>query len=254
MSAALLFEQKLKALESLSACDVSDALLKLQKTPAGSQLRAGQLADISERKFYLPKARYPVSPFIGRQGGKSKIIAPAVTFQFVPKTGPTPEAADPETNGFPPGKHWVDWNQPGTIAVLNQPAGQYCAVLGGIMAARMSFLGVKAVVVNGRVRDLAELSATGLHVWSKATSTVGTGAEAKAGLRNVPIDFNGVTVNTGDIVFCDPLEGVVVIPQDLLDDVLELSPKLIAQDDKVKADVEKGLSVFEAMKKHRNIV
>lgn len=34
------------------------------------------------------------------------------------------------------------------------------------------------------------------QVWSKATSTVGTGAEAKAGLRNVPIDFNGVTVNT----------------------------------------------------------
>ena len=108
--------------------------------------------------------RDPVSPFIGRQVGKSKIIAPAVTFQFVSKADAAPEVADPETNGFPPGKHWVDWNQPGTIAVLNQPAGQYCAVLGGIMAARMSFLGVKAVVVNGRVRDLAELSASGLHV------------------------------------------------------------------------------------------
>lgn len=54
-------------------------------------------------------------------------------------------------------------------------------------------------------------------------------------------------------MFCDPLEGVVVIPQELLDDVLELCPKLIAQDDKVKAEVEKGMSVFEAMKKHRNI-
>lgn len=32
------------------------------------------------------------------------------------------------------------------------------------MAARMSYIGVKAVVVNGRVRDLAELSASGLHV------------------------------------------------------------------------------------------
>lgn len=161
-----------------------------------------------------------MSPFIGRQANKSKIIAPAVTFKFIPKGDAAPTVSDPEKNGFPPGKHWVDWNQPGTIAVLDQPAEQYCAVLGGIMAARMSYIGVKAVVVNGRVRDLAELSASGLHVsalqricfqlppssltkhfqrtqvWSKATSTVGTGAEAKAGLRNVPIDFNGVTVDT----------------------------------------------------------
>jgi regulator of RNase E activity RraA len=46
----------------------------------------------------------------------------------------------------------------------------------------------------------------------------------------------------------------VVIPKGLLDDVLELSPKLMAQDDKVKADVEKGMSVFEAMKKHRTVL
>lgn len=45
---------------------------------------------------------------------------------------------------------------------------------------------------------------------------------------------------------------MVAIPKNLLDDVLELCPKLMVQDDKVKADVEKGMSVFEAMKKHRN--
>ncbi|EED24376.1 DlpA domain protein [Talaromyces stipitatus ATCC 10500] len=243
MSSAASLEQKLKALEDFSACDISDALVKLQKVPVGSRVRAGQLVDIT-----------PTSPFIGRQANKPKIVAPAVTFKFIPKGDLAPKVSDPESNGFPPGKHWVDWNQPGTIAVLDQPPEQYCAVLGGIMAARMSYIGVKAVVVNGRVRDLAELSASGLHVWSKATSTVGTGAEAKAGLRNVPVDINGVTVDTGDIVFCDPLEGVVVIPKDLLDDVLDLCPKLIAQDNKVKADVEKGMSVYEAMQKHRTVL
>lgn len=106
----------------------------------------------------------PVSPFIGRQSNRQKIIAPAVTFKFISKGETAPAVANPETNGFPPGKHWVDWNQPGTIAVLDQPAGQYCAVLGGIMAARMSYIGVKAVVVNGRVRDLAELGGSGLYV------------------------------------------------------------------------------------------
>lgn len=55
----------------------------------------------------------------------------------------------------------------------------------------------------------------------------------------------------GDIIFCDPLEGVVVIPRDLLDQVLETMPKLIAVDDKVKEAVEQGSSVQDAFKKFR---
>ena len=56
----------------------------------------------------------------------------------------------------------------------------------------------------------------------------------------------------GDIIFCDPLEGVVVIPHDLLDDTLLLIPKLIAADDKVKEAVKGGMSVAEAFKTFRN--
>jgi regulator of RNase E activity RraA len=59
------------------------------------------------------------------------------------------------------------------------------------------------------------------------------------------------TTIQGDIIFCDPLEGVVVIPQSLLEDCLQLMPKLVQADDFVKADVDRGMSVSEAFKKHR---
>lgn len=52
-------------------------------------------------------------------------------------------------------------------------------------------------------------------------------------------------------MFCDSLEGVVVIPKDLLDDLLELMPKLVEADEKVKAEVEKGMPVFEAFQRYR---
>jgi len=55
----------------------------------------------------------------------------------------------------------------------------------------------------------------------------------------------------GDIVFADPVEGVVVIPQDKMDAVLELLPRLTAADDKVKEDVERGSLVKDAFEKHR---
>jgi hypothetical protein len=56
----------------------------------------------------------------------------------------------------------------------------------------------------------------------------------------------------GDIVFCEPLEGIVVIPLQLLDAVLDLMPRLVAADDKVKEDVLHGSTVFDAFKKHRS--
>lgn len=62
------------------------------------------------------------------------------------------------------------------------------------MAVRMKVLGVKAALVNGRVRDLEEVRGVDLPVWALGKSTVGTAAEAKPGLRNIPVDVGGVVV------------------------------------------------------------
>jgi len=70
--------------------------------------------------------------------------------------------------------------------------------------------------------------------------------------RNVPVNIKDVSVSPGDIIFCDPLEGVVVIPRALIDQVIDLMPKLVEADDKVKEDVEAGSTVQAAFKKHRN--
>jgi regulator of RNase E activity RraA len=55
--------------------------------------------------------------------------------------------------------------------VLSQPPGQSCAVVGGIMAIRMAKIGVKAVVVDGRVRDLGALAGCGVPVCNTLCST-----------------------------------------------------------------------------------
>lgn len=70
--------------------------------------------------------------------------------------------------------------------------------------------------------------------------------------RNVQISVNDVSISPGDMVFCDPLEGVVVIPKQLVDQVIDLMPKLVAADEKVKNDVEKGSTVAAAFKEHRS--
>ena len=135
---------QLQVLRNYTACDISDALLKL-KVP-----NCGFLPDLN---LYTPP---PAS--LSRQ----ILVAPASTVLFAPKTG-IDLSGYPESN-IPAGKHYVDLTEPETIVVISQPKGQICAVLGGIMALRMKVLNAKGVVVHGRVRDIEELASTGLSV------------------------------------------------------------------------------------------
>lgn len=141
---AMATKDQLQELRNYTACDISDALLKL-KVP-----NCGFLSDLN---LYTPP-----SASLSRQ----VLIAPASTVLFAPKTG-TDLSGYPEPN-IPSGKHYVDLTVPETIVVISQPKGQICAVLGGIMALRMKVLNAQGVVVHGRVRDVEELASTGLPV------------------------------------------------------------------------------------------
>jgi regulator of RNase E activity RraA len=137
-------KDQLQALRNYTACDISDALLKL-KVP-----NCGFIPDLN---LYTPPAAS-----LSRQ----VLIAPASTVLFAPKSS-TDLSSYPEAN-VPTGKHYVDLTEPESIVVISQPKGQICAVLGGIMALRMKVLHAKGVVVHGRVRDIEELATTGLPV------------------------------------------------------------------------------------------
>jgi regulator of RNase E activity RraA len=75
--------------------------------------------------------------------------------------------------------------------------------------------------------------------------------EAKPHAVQVPLDIGGTIVEPGDLVFSDPENGVVIIPQGKLTNVIELLPGLVEADDRVKEDVSRGVTVKEAFAKHR---
>ncbi|TKA34193.1 hypothetical protein B0A50_00173 [Salinomyces thailandicus] len=252
---------------------ISDALLKL-KIP-----QAGYLADIT------PLAVLPTNPNPNPNPNPNAssppttatrhIVAPISTILFASKTSPPPTNNYPSSN-IPSNKHWTDLPAPGTIAVLQQPSGQVCAVCGDILATRLKVRGVRGLVAEGRVRDLIamrELCSPGgggggggggegegevgegeaeFTVWSQGTSTVGTGLEAKAWAVDVPLMVGGVEVQAGDVLCADEGEqGCVVIPQGKLEEVMGMLAGLKAADDRCVADVKKGVDVNEAFRRHR---
>lgn len=134
--------------------------------------------------------------------------------------------------------------------------GQICAVLGDIMATRLKVRGVKGVVADGRVRDLSALKGLckdgDFAVWSRSTSTVGTGLEAKPWAVDVPIRIGDVEIKPGDILCADEGDrGCVVIPQDKLSDLMALMPALKQADERCVEDVKAGVDVTEVFRRHR---
>ncbi|KAB8299854.1 hypothetical protein EYC80_000100 [Monilinia laxa] len=226
-----LIEEQIRALQNqYTACDIADALLKL-KVPG-----AGFLSDIN--------------PAFTSAAFNEITIAPVSTVAFAPKNGSDDLPGNTVAN-IPTDKHWVDLTIPDSIVVITQPKGQSNAVLGGIMALRAQIIGAKGIVVSGRVRDLDELEATGIPIWSRGTSVVGAGAESKPHSVQAPLIIDGTAVHPGDLAFCDPKNGVVIIPRAKVADVISILPSLVAADDRVKEEVKKGMSVQEAFKKHR---
>ncbi|KAJ4210558.1 hypothetical protein NW767_000832 [Fusarium falciforme] len=220
--------ENIAKLQQYTACDISDALLKL-KVPG-----AGFIADLD---LYSHPESKPASV----------TIAPVSTVLFARKGEDLPEPKN-----IPSGVHWADLTQPGTIVVLKQPEGQKNAVCGGIMAVRMKVCQAKGIIVAGRARDIEELKSTSLPIWARGLSTVGAGTGSVPWATQVPLDIDGTLVSPGDLAFSDPINGVVVIPQDKVSAVVELLPRLTSADDKVKEDVLRGVTVYEAFKLHRS--
>jgi regulator of RNase E activity RraA len=150
---------------------------------------------------------------------------------------------------------------PGSIAILQQPSGQVCAVCGDILATRLKIRGVHGLVADGRVRDIIamrDLSSSdnfgsqAFTAWSRGTSTVGTGLEAKAWAADVPLRIGGLEVKAGDLLCADEGErGLVVIPQEKVEELMSILPGLKEADERCVADVQAGVEVSETFRRHR---
>ncbi|KAJ9614356.1 hypothetical protein H2200_002492 [Cladophialophora chaetospira] len=224
--------------KTYTACDVSDALLKLKVPAAGAVVNIAPIrrADVSRRR----------------------IVAPVSTVLYVPKSyeGSSSLPDDlPHESNIPKDNHWTELSPPGTVVVIQQPQGQMCALIGDIIATGLKDRGVLGVVAAGRIRDVASCAAIckdgEFQMWSEGFSAAAPSLEIKPWMVDVPLQLGAVSVQPGDIVCADEGDmAIVVIPREQLEQTLALLPILKRASDAVTKEVENGMSLFEATKKH----
>jgi 4-hydroxy-4-methyl-2-oxoglutarate aldolase len=109
---------------------------------------------------------------------------------------------------------------PGDIVVIDVRGFEDVSVLGGMASQAALAAGVAACVVDGAIRDLGEIRALGLPVWSRSV-TPSTGKwRLQAVSVNRPVACAGVQVRAGDLALADET-GICFVPGELAVQVAE---------------------------------
>jgi regulator of RNase E activity RraA len=118
--------------------------------------------------------------------------------------------------------------EPGSVIVVEAGDVDY-AVAGGNVCAVAHRRGVAGFVVDGVIRDLAEVREIGFPVFARGVIPIPGAKKVVTGPLNEPVRCGGVRVAPGDIVVADE-EGIVVTPRDRRDQVLRDAQARLARE------------------------
>jgi len=137
--------------------------------------------------------------------------------------------------------------QPGDVIVVANDGYMGTAVVGDLVIGMMRNKGVAAFVTEGLARDRAGIIATGLPVFCAGIVPTSPAANGP-GTVGAPVTCGGIHVRPGDIVVGDA-DGVVVVPLDRAEAVLESLAAVRAAEAKAVAAVEAGATESEKVRR-----
>jgi 4-hydroxy-4-methyl-2-oxoglutarate aldolase len=135
---------------------------------------------------------------------------------------------------------------PGDVIVAANDAYTGTAVIGDLVAGMMRNKGIAAFVTDGLARDRAGIVAAGLPLFAAGIMPASPAANGP-GVVGAPVTLGGQHVRPGDIIVGDA-DGVVVVPLDQAERVLERLAAVRAAEARAVAAVEAGATATDRIR------
>lgn len=206
-----------------------------------SAYSTGTLCDAT-RELWDPsriRGQIPAGPW--QMGSPKAILGPAHTIRVRRATDIAPS----------PLEHFftaIDSAPSGSVVVFEVIGDITGSTMGDAIATRLAKRGCQGVVVDGLVRDYAGILEVGLPTWVRGTRMEGMMPKLMKIEHGVDIRCGGVPVSPGDFVSGD-LDGLFVIPQDLIDDVLAIAARTHEAETAMFALLEEGAALADVYQK-----
>lgn len=114
---------------------------------------------------------------------------------------------------------------------------------GEVMAVAAEVRKLAGLVIDGRVRDSARMREMAFPVFAHGSFIKGT-SKIIGGSIGEPIEMGETTVRTGDLIVGD-LDGVVAVPQDEIEDVVQRSEERDAAELEIFESLRSGRTTLE---------
>lgn len=135
--------------------------------------------------------------------------------------------------------------EPGDVLVIDARGYLGNAVWGGVQTVYASKRKIAALVVDGAVRDIADIRKMKFPVFCKGVTPAGP-HKGWADSINVPIQCGGIPVHPGDLVVGDD-DGVAVVPFNHIEKVYEESLSRLKREEAWIQSINEGQSSLDAV-------
>lgn len=133
----------------------------------------------------------------------------------------------------------------GEVYIASGSSFRY-ALWGGLMSTRATHLKAAGAVLNGYVRDAADIEELGFPAFCRGVYAQDQGVRGKVIDFRTAIEIEGVQIGNGDLVFGDR-EGVLVIPREAEDEAIARALEKASTENRVAIAIRDGMSACEAL-------
>jgi 4-hydroxy-4-methyl-2-oxoglutarate aldolase len=133
----------------------------------------------------------------------------------------------------------VDSLKPGDVMVAATNGSERTCLWGELLSTAARARGAAGALIDGHTRDVARILEMGFPLFCTGFRPVDSSSRSIVVDYDCPVLCGGVMVSPGDVIFAD-IDGVVVIPQDRLEETVQAALEKVQAENSSRQMLEEG--------------